>query len=50
MKRQMDDKTKGIIAILVAFVVIFSPMTGPLATVIALGILSGITIWKISNK
>ena len=51
MKRDMNDKTEGIIAILAAFFVLFSAMIDPLVSaVIAIGILSCIGIWKISNK
>jgi Co/Zn/Cd efflux system component len=53
MKRYMNDKTKGIIAILAAYFVfvLFSAMIDPIASaVIAIGVLSGIVIRKISNK
>jgi Co/Zn/Cd efflux system component len=51
MKRGMNDKTEGIIAILAAFFVLFSAMIDPLVSaVVAIGILASIGIWKISNK
>ncbi len=47
----MNDKTKGIIAILAAFFVLFSAMIEPLVSaVIAIGILSCIGIYKVSHK
>jgi Co/Zn/Cd efflux system component len=49
--RDMNDKTEGIIVILAAFFVLFSAMIDPMVSaVIAIGILSCIGIWKISNK
>ncbi|MEA1998372.1 MAG: hypothetical protein U9N61_03480 [Euryarchaeota archaeon] len=51
MKIHMNDKTEGIITILAAFFVLFSAMIDPLVSaVVAIGILSAIGIWKISNK
>ena len=54
MKRDMNDRTEGIIVTgLAAFFVfvLFSAMIDPLAsTVIAIGVLPCIGIWKISNK
>ena len=51
MKRDVNGKKEGIIAILAAFFVLFSAMIDPLVSaVIAIGILSCIGIWKISNK
>jgi len=49
MKRDMNDKTEGIIAILAAFFVLFSAMIDPLASaVIAIGVL--ILHWNLENK
>ena len=51
MKRYMNEKKEGIIAILAAFFVLFSAMIGPpVSAIIAIGIISGIGIWKIINK
>ncbi|MGB7532487.1 MAG: hypothetical protein WA977_05850 [Halobacteriota archaeon] len=54
MKRDMNEKTEGIIVTgLAAFFVfvLFSAMIDPIfSAVIAIGVLSGIGIWKISNK
>lgn len=51
MKKYMNDKKEGIIAILAAFFVLFSALIDPIVSaVIAIGILASIGIWKISKK
>jgi integral membrane sensor domain MASE1 len=51
MKRDMNDKTE-IVTLAAFFVfVLFSAMIDPIfSAVIAIGVLSGIGIWKVSNK